>query len=117
MDAPNIKLTINPELEFDTYTDQVREASVLFIKTGPSIDRWSIEWCPCHRAAMQFGSDGGARVVHGVTRLDATIIMIQTNKTPHEVFFDGQSMKWHDLAVLAPGAHFTFASKSPAQWV
>jgi AraC family transcriptional regulator, ethanolamine operon transcriptional activator len=102
---------------FDIYSDNIREASVFFMKTGASTDDWSIELFPFERTILQFGSDGGPRIVHGVVRSDAAIFMLQIVKTAREVFFDGQALRWHDMAILAPGAHFTFASQAPARWI
>lgn len=102
---------------FDRYSDNVREASVFFMKTGPSSGAWSIEIFTLERTVVQFGCDGGPRIVHGVSRPDATIFMLQIAKTEHPVFLDGRALRWHDMAVLAPGSHFTFASNAPAQWM
>jgi AraC family transcriptional regulator, ethanolamine operon transcriptional activator len=102
---------------FDRYSDNIREASVFFMKTGPSTATWSIELFKFERTVLQFGSDGGPRVVHGVSRPDAAIFMLQIAKTEREVLFDGHTLRWHDMAVLAPGSHFTFASNAPAQWI
>jgi hypothetical protein len=55
--------------------------------------------------------------VHGVSRPDAAIFMLQIAKTERPVFFDGRALRWHDMAVLAPGSHFTFASHAPARWI
>jgi AraC family transcriptional regulator, ethanolamine operon transcriptional activator len=101
----------------DTYSDSIREASVLFIMTGPPTGHWKVDWCPLHRTVLQFGADGGPRVVHGITKPDATTIMLQSIKVPHKVVFDGQKLKNHDVAVLAPGAHFTFAAKASTHWI
>lgn len=104
-------------LAFDAYSDTLREASLLFMKTGPSSAVWGVEWYPFQKLNLQFGFDGGARVVHGIARPDAAIFMIQTIKTSHDVVFDGQMLKWHDAAVLSPGGHFTFAAKASCQWL
>jgi len=87
------------------------------MKTGPSTADWSIELFSFERTVLQFGSDGGPRVVHGVSRPDAAIFMLQIAKTEQPVFFDGRALRWHDMAVLAPGSHFTFASHAPARWI
>jgi len=102
---------------FDAYSDTIREASLLFMMTGPSSARWGVEWYPLQRLNLQFGYDGGARVVHGIARPDAAIFMVQTVKTPHDVVFDGQLLKWHDVAVLSPGGHFTFAADTSCRWL
>jgi AraC family transcriptional regulator, ethanolamine operon transcriptional activator len=102
---------------FDRYSDNVREASIFFMKTGPSTADWSIELFSFERTVLQFGSDGGPRVVHGVSRPDAAIFMLQIAKTERPVFFDGRALRWHDMAILAPGSHFTFASHALAQWI
>jgi AraC family transcriptional regulator, ethanolamine operon transcriptional activator len=112
-----IMSTTAANLAFDIYSDNIREASVFFMKTGPSTDDWAIELFPFEKTVLQFGADGGPRVVHGVARSDAAIFMLQTVETSREVYFDGHSMRWHDMAILAPGAHFTFASHAPARWL
>ena len=71
---------------FDFYVDSIREATVLFIKTGPSRAIWDIEWYQLGRINLQLGADGGPRVVHGIGRSDAMTFMFHTSKTPHQVF-------------------------------
>jgi AraC family transcriptional regulator, ethanolamine operon transcriptional activator len=110
--VPTLKSTI----AFDSYVDTIREATLLFIKTGPSRAPWGIEWHPFSRMSLQLGSDGGARVVHGISRGDAITFMFYFGKTPHPVLFDGYALKWHEVAVLSPNAHFTFAARRPTRW-
>lgn len=101
---------------FDSYVDNIREATVLFIRTGPSRAKWGVEWYQFGRINVQLGADGGPRVVHGVSRNDAVTFMFHAGKTPNQVFFDGYALTWQDMCVLSPGAHFTFASKTSARW-
>jgi AraC family transcriptional regulator, ethanolamine operon transcriptional activator len=101
---------------FDFYVDSIREATLLFIKTGPSRAKWDVEWYQFGRINLQLGSDGGPRVVHGIGRNDAVTFMFHTSKTPHQVFFDGYTLTWRDVCVVSPGAHFTFASRTPTRW-
>jgi AraC family transcriptional regulator, ethanolamine operon transcriptional activator len=108
--------TLKSIIAFDSYVDTVREATLLFIKTGPSRAPWGIEWHPFDRVSLQLGSDGGARVVHGISRSDAITLMFYLGKTPRQVLFDGYAVKWHEMAVLSPSAHFTFAARTPTRW-
>jgi methylphosphotriester-DNA--protein-cysteine methyltransferase len=109
--------TLKTTKQFDSYADSVREASLHFIKTGPSRARWGIEWYPLSRLNLQLGNDGGARVVHGIGREDAITFIFQIGNPPRRVFFDGYDVKWNEICVISPGAHFTFASKTQTQWI
>jgi AraC-like DNA-binding protein len=108
--------TLKSIIAFDSYVDAVREATLLFIKTGPSRAPWGIEWHPFGRVSLQLGSDGGARVVHGISRSDAITFMFYLGKTAHRVLFDGYALNWYEIAVLSPNAHFTFAARTPTRW-
>lgn len=101
---------------FDAYAETVREASVNFLKTGPSTTRWGVEWYPLERMVIQYGMDGGAHVVHGVTRPDATVLLLQNKRSSGDIFFDGRKVEYTDTVVIGPARHFTFVSLANTSW-
>lgn len=109
--------TLATDLAFDAYSDSFRDDEIFVIKTGPTVAPWKIERHPLHRTMMQFGSDGGARIVHGIARSGTATVLIQLIKGANDVLFDGQIVRWHDLAVIAPGGRFTFAATTPTRWL
>ena len=104
-------------VSFDTYADSVQEASVLFLKTGPSTGSWGVDWCLLSQAALQFGVNGGPHVVHGVMRPDAMVLIFLSSPAPAQVALDGQMVTWGEFAVLPPGCDFTFSSRCAPQWI
>jgi AraC family transcriptional regulator, ethanolamine operon transcriptional activator len=111
-DMPN-----SSSIGFDAYVDNVRDAQTLFLKTGPSLSDWKVEGYLLGRLSLQFGSDGGARIVHGVMRSDAVGFILQAVEKAESVLFDGQWCAWNSLMMLSPGNHFTFAAQLPTQWI
>ena len=80
---------------FDEYIDSIKGAQVLFLKSGPSVGGWGVDWCPLHRTALQFGSDGGARIVHGLNDPDLTTLIIQVTELNDRITLDGKPMQRH----------------------
>jgi AraC-like DNA-binding protein len=66
---------------------------------------------------LQFGKDGSARIVHGLTRPDACTIFIQTSTLEDSVLLDGHPGRLHDVAILPPSSHFTFVSEHQLHWL
>src|ERR1700754_2397623 len=107
---------LQQDITFDSYTDRVRDADLLFLKTGPSLSDWGVEAYQLGRLSLQFGADGGPRIVHGIMRSDAFGFIIQRAPNRH-VLFDGQILQWTYLATLRPGSHFVFSSPLPTRLV
>jgi AraC-like DNA-binding protein len=106
----------NVDLTFDAYAEAVREATVNFLKTGPSATIWNVDWYLLDRMVIQYGMDGGAHVVHGITRPDATIMLLQNKRVSGDIFFDGHKVAFTDTVVIGPGRHFTFVSLGNTSW-
>lgn len=110
-------MTASAGLTFDEYADAIQSAAVFYMKTGTTITDWDLAWYPVNRTTMQFGTDGSARIVHGVTNPDAQIFIMQRTKISGRVFLDGVLVPWNAIAIFPPGCHFTFVCDIPVEWV
>lgn len=103
---------------FDAYAESVREVTQFYlILMGPPITGWSLSWCPLDQVVLQFGTQGGAKIAHGVTRPDATTFMFQTTQKSGDTFFDGQILAGQDTIVIPPNSHFSIMSRTPLEWI
>jgi AraC-like DNA-binding protein len=66
---------------------------------------------------LQFGADGGAGIVHGVTDPNFTTAIIQTTGFDSRVLIDGVPCQASDMVVLPPDCHFTFVRFGHLRWV
>ena len=105
------------ELTFDAYVQAIRVAEVVYLKTGPTTAHWRHELCSLETSAIQFGSDGSPRIVHGTMPPDTCIFIFQSTQHPDVVILDGQLIHWSDLVVLPPSHHFTFVVNVPVSWI
>src|SRR5437016_12286054 len=104
-------------LGFDDYAEAIQGARLLYLKTGPTTAPWKLAWHLINRVTLQFGADGSARIIHGVTSSDDFVFIIQSSKLPNCVFLDGQLMQWHEMAVFPPSSQFTFVCDVPVEWI
>lgn len=104
-------------LSFDRYSDMVVDATVSFLLTGPSICCWSVGHCALGPIILQFGTEGGAKVLHGISRTDALSFILQDTQVADRMIFDGQTLQPEDFVVLPPGSNFTFASQGSHRWM
>lgn len=105
------------KIGFDAYCDGLRIATVAYLKAGPTIGHWSLSWHTLNRIALQYGTDGSARIAHGLTPENATTIFIQLSKLQDAVLLDGHRAKWNDIAIFPPATHFTFVSGHHLSWL
>jgi AraC family transcriptional regulator, ethanolamine operon transcriptional activator len=110
-------MTFKRDIGFDEYLDSIQVASVSYLKTGPTQGPWNLSWHALDRIALQFGKDGSARIVHGLTRPGVSTIFIQTSNLEDAVFLDGHPGRLHDIAIFPPATHFTFVSEHQLQWL
>ena len=104
-------------LSFDEYSDRVIGATVNFLLTGPSQAAWSVGHCNLGSIVLQFGVEGGSKIVHGISRPDALSFIFQDGQIADRLIFDGQIPQPHDFVVLPPGNDFTFASCGIHRWL
>jgi AraC family transcriptional regulator, ethanolamine operon transcriptional activator len=104
-------------LSFDEYAEKVREGELSFLMTGPSRSSWEVGHCEIDSIVLQFGAEGGPKILHGISRPDALVFVSQHFQAWTEpVIFDGYAAKPHDIAVLPPSSHFTIATFGPHRW-
>ncbi len=104
-------------LSFDDYSDMVMEATVNFLLIEPSLSPWSVWQCPLDSIVLQFGAEGGSKVLHGLSRPDALSFILQDRQISDHLIFDGQVLQSEDFVVLPPGSDFTFASTGSHRWM
>jgi AraC family ethanolamine operon transcriptional activator len=104
-------------LSFDEYSDMVIGATGNFLLTGPSQAPWSVDHCKLGSMVLQFGLEGGSKILHGISCPDALSFIFQDEKIADRLIFDGQILQPHDFVVLPPGSAFTFASFGIHRWM
>jgi len=104
-------------VSFDQYSDMVIDATVNFILTGPNLGSWSVDHCALGPIILQFGAEGGSKVLHGISRPDALTFILQDKQIAGRMIFDGQIIQREDFAVLPPGSNFTIASEGSNRWM
>ena len=104
-------------LSFDQYSDMVIGATVDFLLTGPSQAPWSVGHCKLGSIVLQFGVEGGSKILHGVSRPDTLSFIFQDEQIADLLIFDGQILHPRDFVVLPPGSDFTFASCGIHRWM
>jgi AraC family ethanolamine operon transcriptional activator len=104
-------------LSFDEYSDMVIGATVTFLLTGRSQAPWSVGHCKLGSIVLQFGVEGGSKIVHGISRPDALTFVVQDEQIADRLIFCGQILQPQDFVVLPPGSDFTFASCGIHRWM
>ncbi|MGH6714424.1 MAG: helix-turn-helix domain-containing protein [Bradyrhizobium sp.] len=104
-------------LSFDEYSDMVIGATANFLLTGPSQAPWSVGHCKLGSIVLQFGMEGGSKILHGVSHPDALNFIFQDGQIADRLMFDGQILQPRDFVVLPPGNDFTFASRGIHRWI
>ena len=104
-------------LSFDEYSDGVIGATTDFLLTGPSQAPWAVGRCKLGSIVLQFGLEGGSKILHGISRPDALSFIFQDEKIADRLIFDGQILQPRDFVVLPPTSEFTFASYGVHRWM
>jgi hypothetical protein len=103
--------------DFGQYTDAIQGATVTFLKSAPSSYRWGVKSLALNRSILQFGADGGAGIVHGVTEPTFTTLIIQSSNFDDRIVLDGAPCQASDLVIFPPDCHFTFVRSGHVEWV
>lgn len=110
-------MTRRPQLTgFDDFTDEVRAASCHIIATAPPPGGWSLERRRSEAILVQFGSEGGARILHGRAQNQLSFV---TRPSPHlnDVRINGRFAELHDFVVIPPCVEFVSCSQEPHNWI
>jgi hypothetical protein len=102
---------------FGQYADAVQGASVSYLKSAPSNWRWKVSQTLLGRTILQFGVDGGAGIVHGVTDPNLLSVIMQITEFDDCVWLDGVPLASRVLVILPPETHFTFVRTGPEKWL
>lgn len=92
-------------------------ATVNFLLTGPSQAPWSVGHCKLDSIILQFGVEGGSKILHGISPSDTLTFIFQDQQIADRLIFDGHILQPRDFVVLPPGSDFTFASCGIHRWV
>jgi AraC family ethanolamine operon transcriptional activator len=103
-------------LTFDEYGAKVREAEVIFLMTSVSRGPWEVGQSQINNIVVQYGAEGGTKIMHGVSRPDAVLFILQ-DTWAGQVIFDGHKADEHDFVVLPPSTHFSAATYGPNRWM
>lgn len=104
-------------LSFDDFSDMVMEAEVNFLLTARSESPWSVWHCALDSIVLQFGAEGGSKILHGLSRPDALTFILQDGQIADHLIFDGQVIQSEDFAVLPPSSDFTLATTGSHRWI
>ena len=104
-------------LSFDEYSDMVIGATVNFLLTGPSQAPWSVGHCRLGSIVLQFGVEGGPKILHGISPSDALTFIFQADQIADRQIFNGHLLQPQDFVVLPPRSDFTFASCGSHRWM
>jgi AraC family transcriptional regulator, ethanolamine operon transcriptional activator len=102
---------------FGRYADAVQGAAVSYLKSETSGSRWDVRQVFLDRTILQFGVDGGAGVVHGVTDPNLFSVIMQVTEFDDRVWLDGVACPSCALITLPPETHFTFIRTGPEKWL
>jgi AraC family transcriptional regulator, ethanolamine operon transcriptional activator len=102
---------------FGGYADKIQAATVSFLKSESSVWPWDVKQIPLDRTVLQFGMDGGAGLVHGVTDPNLFSLIMQITEFDDQVWLDGVPCPSRTLITLPPETHFTFVRTGPDKWL
>lgn len=110
-------MLLRPQLTgFDDFTDEVRAASCHMIATARPDGGWSIERRRSKAILVQFGSEGGPRILHGRSQNELSFV---TRPSPHpnDVRVNGRPADIDDFVVIPPRTDFISCSQEPHRWI
>jgi len=84
--------------------------------TSASQGPWEVGQSAIENIVIQYGTEGGPRISHGLTRPDIVFFIFQETWAGH-VIIDGHKAGEHDFAVLPPSTHFSIATYGPNRWL
>jgi AraC-like DNA-binding protein len=101
---------------FDEYGARIREVEIIFLMTSASQGPWEVGQSQINNIVVQYGTEGGPRLSHGLSRPDIVFFILQDIWAGH-VIFDGHKAGEYDFAVLPPSTHFSIATYGPNRWL
>lgn len=101
---------------FDQYCRAVQQARVSFVLTKREEAPWWLDVISGQSIVLQFGSDGGASVVHGTVLDDNYILIGRHRPSAALIKINGDMIASHHYALLPPGSHFVFSADRARTW-
>jgi AraC-like DNA-binding protein len=103
-------------VSFDQYCRAVQQARVSFVLTKREEAPWWLDVISGRSTMLQFGSDGGASVVHGTVLDDNYILIGRHRPSAALITINGDIIAPQHFALLPPGSHFVFSANRARTW-
>jgi AraC-like DNA-binding protein len=101
---------------FDQYCQAVQQARVSFVLTKREEAPWWLDLISGQSIVLQFGSDGGASVVHGTVLDDNYILIGRHRSSAASITINGVIVASRHYALLPPGSHFVLSADRARTW-
>ena len=101
---------------FDQYCRAVKQARVSFVLTKREESPWWLGVVSGPSTVLQFGSDGGASVVHGTVLDDSCILIGRHRSSAAFITINGEVVTSQTFVLLPPGGHFVFSADRSRTW-
>jgi AraC family ethanolamine operon transcriptional activator len=103
-------------VSFDHYCQAVQQARVNFVLTKREEAPWWLNVVSGPSTLLQFGSDGGASVVHGTVVDESYILIGRHRPSAASITVNGDIVSPHDYVLLPPGCRFVFSADRSRTW-
>ncbi len=91
-------------LSFDEYCRAIKQAHTSFVLTKREEAPWGLYFFPPDLSTvLQFGSDGGASVVHGTVHDDTYLLIGRHRPSAAFITINGEIVTSQDFVLLPPG--------------
>ena len=101
---------------FDQYCRAIKQARVSFVLTKREESPWWLGAVSGPSTVLQFGSDGGASVVHGTVLDDSCILIGRHRSSAAFITINGEVVTSQTFVLLPPGGHFVFSADRSRTW-
>ncbi len=103
-------------VSFDQYCRAVKQARVSFVLTKREEAPWWLHVVSGPSTVLQFGSDGGASVVHGTVLDDDYILIGRHRPSAALITINGEIVTSNNFVLLPPGGQFVFSVDRSRTW-
>ena len=103
-------------MSFDQYCRAIKQARVSFVLTKREESPWWLGAVSGPSTVLQFGSDGGASVVHGTVLDDSCILIGRHRSSAAFITINGEVVTSQTFVLLPPGGHFVFSADRSRTW-
>lgn len=104
-------------LSFDEYCRAIKQAHTSFVLTKREEAPWGLNFSTGPSTVVQFGSDGGASVVHGTVHDDTYLLIGRHRPSAAFITINGEIVTSQDFVLLPPGGNFVFSADRSRTWL